>query len=69
MLYLCDLKESFEQLSETRTRAGDVCNRNINYYLSSAEGADIHKRRLLALCSDDLKSRKFQRLISGALQR
>ena len=30
---------------------------------------DIFKRRLLALCSDDLKSRKFQQLISGALQR
>ena len=30
---------------------------------------DILKRRLLALCSDDLKSRKFQQLISGALQR
>ena len=33
--------------------AGDVCT-------SSAGVADIFKRRLLALCSDSMKSRKFQ---------
>ena len=33
--------------------AGDVCT-------SSAVVADIFKRRLLTLCSDELKSRKFQ---------
>ena len=35
------------------TCAGDVCT-------SSAGVADIFKRRLLALCSDALKCRKFQ---------
>ena len=38
---------------QPQTCAGDVCT-------SSAEGSRHIKRRLLALCSDALKSRKFQ---------
>ena len=52
LLYSCSIQNKFVPL-QRETQRGDVC--------ASAEGfADILKRRLLALCSDLLKCRKFQ---------
>ena len=49
---LCLIQKNVLPL-QRETQRRDVC--------TSAEGfADILKRRLLALCSDELKSRKFQ---------